>query len=78
MQGYPVAPGCLRRKIKRNLHDGAQQQPVALTIKLTFLGQLTAKDPDKATALADQLRVEASDALETLRDLARGIFHGFS
>lgn len=63
-----------RRKIERNIHDGAQQQLVALTVKLKLLGQLAARDPEKATALADQLQLEATGALEDLRDLARGIY----
>ena len=63
-----------RRKIERNIHDGAQQQLVSLSVKLKLLSQLTARDPVKATELADQLQLEARDALEDLRDLARGIY----
>jgi signal transduction histidine kinase len=63
-----------RRKIERNLHDGAQQQLVALSVKLKLLGQLAVRDPEKVTALADQLQLEATGALEDLRDLARGIY----
>ncbi len=63
-----------RRKIERNIHDGAQQQLVALSVKLKLLSQLTARDPEKAIELADQLQTEATDALENLRDLARGIY----
>ena len=63
-----------RRKLERNIHDGAQQQLVALAVKLKLLGTLASRDPDKAVDLAAQLQTEATDALENLRDLARGIY----
>jgi signal transduction histidine kinase len=63
-----------RRRIERNIHDGAQQQLVALSVKLRLLGQLTRRDPAKATELTAQLQADASEALEDLRDLARGIY----
>jgi signal transduction histidine kinase len=63
-----------RRRLERNIHDGAQQQLVALTVKLRLLGQLASRDPDKATQLATQLQSETTQALEDLRDLARGIY----
>jgi signal transduction histidine kinase len=62
------------RKLERDIHDGAQQQLVALTVKLGLLEQLAARDPSKAKEVAIELRAEASDALENLRDLARGIY----
>jgi signal transduction histidine kinase len=63
-----------RRRIERNLHDGAQQQIVALTIKLRLLGQLIDRDAQKAMSMVSDLQTDASDALEQLRDLARGIY----
>jgi signal transduction histidine kinase len=63
-----------RRRLERNIHDGAQQQLVALTVKLRLLQQLTDRDPGKAREIAGQLRDEATSALEDLRDLARGIY----
>jgi signal transduction histidine kinase len=63
-----------RRKIERNIHDGAQQQLVALTVKLRLLQQVAARDATAAAAMAEQLREDASHALEDLRDLARGIY----
>jgi signal transduction histidine kinase len=63
-----------RRKLERNLHDGAQQQIVALTVKLRLLGQLVDRDADQARSMAEQLQADATDALEELRDLARGIY----
>ena len=63
-----------RRRIERDLHDGAQQHLVALKIKLGLLKGLTTKDPSRAAELAGQVKVDADEALETLRDLARGIY----
>ena len=62
------------KKLERNLHDGAQQQIVALTVKLRLLGQLMDRDVDKAKSMASDLQADATDALEQLRDLARGIY----
>jgi signal transduction histidine kinase len=63
-----------RRRLERNLHDGAQQHLVAIKVKLGLVEMLSAKDPDKARATLVQLKEDADDALETLRDLARGIY----
>jgi signal transduction histidine kinase len=63
-----------RRKLERNLHDGAQQQIVALAIKLRLLEQLVDRDPDRARATAAELQEDTQAALDELRDLARGIF----
>jgi signal transduction histidine kinase len=63
-----------RRRLERNIHDGAQQQLVALAVKLNLVGAVVGNDDDKARAIIDQLKVEANDALENLRDLARGIY----
>jgi signal transduction histidine kinase len=63
-----------RRKLERNIHDGAQQQLVALAIKIRLAKSLSAKDAAKAEALLDEVAAEAADALDNLRDLARGIY----
>jgi signal transduction histidine kinase len=62
------------RKLERDIHDGAQQQLVALAVKLRLADQLVEGSPAKARELLDQLQAETSDALEDLRDLARGIY----
>ena len=62
-----------RRKIERNLHDGAQQQLVALTVQLGLLERL-ADDPERVRQAATQLQGGLRDALDDLRDLARGIY----
>jgi len=63
-----------RRKLERNLHDGAQQQLVALAVQLKLLGQTAGKDPARDQQLAAKLGSQATAALEDLRDLARGIY----
>ena len=63
-----------RRKIERNIHDGAQQQLVALTVKLRLAQGLVAKDAAKAESMLADLQAETQTALEDLRDLARGIY----
>jgi signal transduction histidine kinase len=62
-----------RRKIERNLHDGAQQQLVALSIQVGLLEE-SAEDPDSVRQLAPQLKSAVRAALDDLRDLARGIY----
>jgi signal transduction histidine kinase len=63
-----------RRRIERNIHDGAQQQLVALSVKLRLAEQLTERDPARSREMLGQLQADTSDALENLRDLARGIY----
>jgi signal transduction histidine kinase len=63
-----------RRRLERNLHDGAQQNLVALKVKLALAETLAASDPARAKALLSQLKGDTDEALETLRDLARGIY----
>ena len=63
-----------RRRLERNLHDGAQQHLVALKVKLGLAEMLASRDPEKAKATITQLKGDADEALETLRDLARGIY----
>jgi signal transduction histidine kinase len=62
------------KKLERNIHDGAQQQLVALAVKLRLAQVTVAKDQQKAEAMLADLQTEANDALENLRDLARGIY----
>ena len=63
-----------RRRLERNIHDGAQQQLVALAVKANLAQTLAKRDPDKVEMMLGQLKDEATDALENLRDLARGIY----
>jgi signal transduction histidine kinase len=63
-----------RRRLERNIHDGAQQQLVALAVKLRLAEQLAVRDPEKSTALLAELQTQTHETLEDLRDLARGIY----
>jgi signal transduction histidine kinase len=63
-----------RRRLERNIHDGAQQQLVALAVNLKLARTLAAKDPEKSQEILDRLQTEAQGALDDLRDLARGIY----
>jgi signal transduction histidine kinase len=63
-----------RRKIERNLHDGAQQQLVAIGVQLALLERLAGDAPGPTTEVIPQLREMLNDALDDLRNLARGIY----
>ena len=63
-----------RRRLERNLHDGAQQHLIAIKVKLGLAEMLATRDPEKAKAAVAELKHDADEALETLRDLARGIY----
>jgi signal transduction histidine kinase len=63
-----------RRRLERDIHDGAQQQLVALAVKARLARSLVDRDGAKAREMLDQIGVETRDALENLRDLARGIY----
>ncbi len=62
-----------RRKLERNIHDGAQQQLVAQAVKLRLTDALVERDPAKAREMLAQLQEDSHQTLENLRDLARGI-----
>ncbi len=62
-----------RRRIERNLHDGAQQQLIALAIQLGLLAE-SADDPDLVRQAIPDLKAQLSTALDDLRALARGIY----
>ncbi|MEP6758655.1 MAG: histidine kinase [Actinomycetota bacterium] len=63
-----------RRRIERNIHDGAQQQLVALAVKIRLADTMVGRDEDQAHELLAQAQADASDALSDLRDLAHGIY----
>jgi signal transduction histidine kinase len=62
-----------RRRLERNLHDGAQQDLVALAIKLGLVSTVVEGNAE-ARQLLGELREDAASALGNLRDLARGIY----
>lgn len=63
-----------RRRIERNIHDGAQQQLVALAIKLSITESMIGTDTDGERELLAELRRDVVGAVEDLRDLARGVY----
>ena len=63
-----------RRRLERNIHDGAQQDLVALGIKLRLAGMTVDEDPAEAKEMLGELQADAAGALTNLRDLARGIY----
>lgn len=63
-----------RRRIERNLHDGAQQHLVALAVKVGLIRQLLDANPSTATAMLEELREDVQATLTELRELAHGIY----
>jgi signal transduction histidine kinase len=63
-----------RRRIERNLHDGAQQRLVALAVKLGLARRLVDANPEQTRGMLDELREELKDAVDELRNLAHGIY----
>jgi PAS domain S-box-containing protein len=62
-----------RRRIERDLHDGAQQRLVGLALDLRLARSRMASDPDEAVRLLDEATEELAAATSELRELARGI-----
>ena len=62
-----------RRRLERNLHDGAQQRLVSLAIQLRVVEGLVERDPGAAQQLVSGARQELVLAMKELRDLARGL-----
>jgi signal transduction histidine kinase len=62
-----------RRRIERDLHDGAQQRLVALAMNLGMARERYDRDPEGTRALLDEAHAEAKRAMVELRDLARGL-----
>jgi signal transduction histidine kinase len=78
--GRPPAPATAspfglreRRRLERDLHDGAQQRLVSLALTLRMAREKLEAEPGEAGRLLDQSREELDEALRELRDLARGI-----
>ena len=63
-----------RRKLERNLHDGAQQHLVALAVKLRLAKDAVVDDPADAESMIDEIRGNLQEAITELRSLAHGIF----
>jgi signal transduction histidine kinase len=63
-----------RRKIERNLHDGAQQHLVALAVNLRLTRDLLADDPETAAEMLEELGNSVKETIAELRNLAHGIY----
>ena len=63
-----------RRRVERDLHDGAQQHLILLGLKLALAERLIEQDPEAAKAMQGELRGDLDRALSALRDLAPGIY----
>jgi signal transduction histidine kinase len=63
-----------RRKLERNLHDGAQQHLVALAVKLRLAKDAIEDGEPDAADLVEEIRTDLQDAIAELRALAHGIF----
>jgi PAS domain S-box-containing protein len=67
------AADAARRQIERDLHDGAQQQFVAIALQLGLVRALLESDPEQARAALEQAQRDLQEALGELRELAQGI-----
>ena len=63
-----------RRRVERNLHDGAQQNLVALAVHLRLARDIVTEDPAGAAQLLDQIADEVKRTIQELRELAHGIY----
>jgi signal transduction histidine kinase len=63
-----------RRRIERDLHDGAQQRLVALRIKLELAEEMLLQDPRRGRELLREIGDETLEALEDVRSLAHGVY----
>ena len=63
-----------RRRIERDLHDGAQQYLVAIAVKARLIEQLARTDPARGLELTQDLVHDVESALDELRTLAQGIY----
>jgi signal transduction histidine kinase len=69
-----MAADAERRRIERELHDGAQQHLVALAVNVQLASQLLESDPAGVSALLDEIGLDVRDALESVRGLASSIY----
>jgi signal transduction histidine kinase len=63
-----------RRRLERDIHDAAQQQLVALAVKAGLARNLLDRDTQKTARILDEIKIETHEIVETVRELARGVF----
>jgi signal transduction histidine kinase len=73
-QRIVAAQDAERRRLERDIHDGAQQHLVAMAVNARMARELVRSEPGEAEGLLEDVCTQANDALGTLRDLARGIY----
>jgi signal transduction histidine kinase len=73
-QRIATAADVERRRIERDLHDGAQQRLVALRMRLSLAEDLLREDPTAASAAIHSMGDDIDHALEEIRSLAHGIY----
>ena len=73
-QRIVAAQDAERRRLERNIHDGAQQHLVALAVKLRLAATLAKKDPEKGRRSVQELEAQTGDAIRTLVELAQDIY----
>lgn len=69
-----VAADEARSAIERDLHDGAQQQLVTVSVELGRVARMVERDPSAGVAALTEVRAQLLDAIRELRDLAHGIY----
>ena len=63
-----------RRRMERDLHDGAQQHLVALAVNIRLVRDIIADDPEAGAEILEQLASDVQDTIHELRELAHGIY----
>jgi signal transduction histidine kinase len=63
-----------RRRVERNLHDGAQQHLVALAVNLRLARDIITDDPAAGAEMLEELAGEVQETIQELRELAHGIY----
>ena len=63
-----------RRRVERDLHDGAQQHLVALAVNLRLARDIIADDPGEGTEMLEQMAEDVQVTIRELRELAHGIY----
>jgi signal transduction histidine kinase len=63
-----------RRRLERDLHDGAQQQLISLRMKLGLASTMARRKPAELEPLLEEMQGELGEALDSLRNLARGVY----
>lgn len=63
-----------RRRVERDIHDGAQQNLAALAIELRLAHDMIASDPAGAAKMLDGLNIQVQETIRELRELAHGIY----